>query len=115
MVVEVRIDNGDWMVAQGTGEWSRDVDISALMVGVHTLRVRAASADSTSGLVFVNFTIGAPDDDTFDLRAWLLSTQGIIFIIVVAVLANVIVIMERGRRTSKARARAKEQARPRAR
>jgi hypothetical protein len=103
LAVEVRLDNEAWETAEGTGEWSHDIELFDLPDGYHTVRVRASSMDSTSETVFVNFTLGDdPADEPFDLREWLYTFEGRVFIIVVAgvvlLVANVMIIRRRSRK-----------------
>jgi PKD repeat protein len=56
--VKVRIDEGEWTIAQGRSDWKIDMDILELKDGKHTLEVRAYTETSESGSVTITFTKG---------------------------------------------------------
>jgi hypothetical protein len=89
--VEVRLDNDIWDVAEGTGTWTHELDLLDVQEGVHTIRVRALSMDSTSDIVFLNFTIGKetadPDRGLLDL---VFTREGFIAIAVFLIVADLI-------------------------
>jgi hypothetical protein len=59
--VEFRIDGGEWMVADGTDEWSYTIDTRDLDDGTHTLECRAFDLYTTSRTVTVEFSVSNPD------------------------------------------------------
>ena len=107
VTVEVRLDNGLWEVADGTGSWNHELDLVDLLDGPHTIRVRASSEDSTSETAMVNFTIGdVTTPEPFDLWEWIHTRNGIIIIMVlasiIAVVVNVAIHRRRNRRNVRA-------------
>ena len=59
--VEFRIDSGEWIVADGTEEWSYTLDTRDLDDGTHTLECRAFDMYTSSRTVTVEFGVSNPD------------------------------------------------------
>ena len=80
--VEVRIDGGAWMEADGTSSWSYEVDTSKMEEGNHTVEVRSFDGDKYSDPITVTFEVDhdkAPKEDEspgFGLTLMLLSMLG---------------------------------------
>ncbi len=63
LLVEVRIDEGQWMVADGTTEWEYRVKTGGLSMGNHTISVRAFDGELYSEPQTFNFTVKRPKDE----------------------------------------------------
>lgn len=80
--VEVRIDGGAWVEADGTSSWSYEVDTSKMEEGNHTVEVRSYDGEKYSDPVAVTFEVDhdkAPKEDEspgFGLTLMLLSVLG---------------------------------------
>ncbi len=85
--VEVRVDNGEWMRAEGNGIWSLRVNLSGLEPGIHTFRARAHALASDSHIAYVNFTLGEEDADgaVAGLGDWLLENVFLLALLLVVV------------------------------
>ncbi|NIP37450.1 MAG: hypothetical protein GWN18_21015, partial [Thermoplasmata archaeon] len=55
--VEVRIDGGAWMEADGTSSWSYEIDTKKMEEGNHTVEVRSFDGDKYSDPVEVTFEV----------------------------------------------------------
>ena len=55
--VSVRIDNGSWIRANGTSEWSIEIDVSKYDHGRHTLEARAISNDNNFASTKIDFWV----------------------------------------------------------
>jgi hypothetical protein len=60
VLVEVRIDGGEWMVADDIAPWSYSIDTTLLSQGTHTLEARSSDDVSTSPVVSVEFIVDQP-------------------------------------------------------
>jgi len=58
--VEVRIDEGAWTEATGTGTWDHIVAIASQFSGAHTLEARSYDGEQHSDIVSITFTIDRP-------------------------------------------------------
>lgn len=56
-VVEVSVDGGDWMAAQGTTGWEYRLDLAGLDSGTHKIEVRASDGERYSDVAELNFTV----------------------------------------------------------
>ena len=80
--VEVRIDGGAWVEADGTSSWSYEVDTSKMEEGNHTVEVRSFDGEKYSDPVAITFEVDqdkAPKEDEspgFGLTLVLLSVLG---------------------------------------
>jgi hypothetical protein len=64
--VEVRIDGGAWMEADGTSSWTYEVDTSKMEEGNHTVEVRSYDGEKYSDVTTVTFEVDhdkAPEKD----------------------------------------------------
>lgn len=64
--VEVRIDGGAWMEADGTSSWTYELDTGKMEEGNHTVEVRSFDGDKYSDPVAVTFEVDhdkAPKED----------------------------------------------------
>jgi hypothetical protein len=80
--VEVRIDGGAWMEADGTSSWSYEVDTSKMEEGNHTVEVRSFDGEKYSDPTTVTFEVDhdkAPKEDEspgFSFALMMLSLMG---------------------------------------
>ena len=79
--VEVRIDGGAWMEADGTSSWSYEVDTSKMEEGNHTVEVRSFDGEKYSDPMTVTFEVDhtkAPEEEEpgFGLALMMLSLLG---------------------------------------
>lgn len=89
--VEVRIDDQQYKIADGTTSWSFDLDPSQLSAGTHTLKVRAYS----NSLIYSDIA-EAEFETTSDLLLYIL----VVVIIVVALLIAALMVRKRGKEVS---------------
>jgi hypothetical protein len=83
--VQVRIDNGGWIVALGLENWTQVVNISGLRPGRHRLEARAFDGALLSNTDSIDFNIGRPDrTETTVGNNWLLP---FVLVVIVACLA----------------------------
>ena len=61
-MVEIRIDDGDWIDAVGTGEWTFDLDTTGMEHGEHTLRVRSYDGTTYSDEKVITFIVDEPPE-----------------------------------------------------
>ncbi|MCJ2540052.1 MAG: Ig-like domain-containing protein, partial [Candidatus Thermoplasmatota archaeon] len=59
-MVEIRIDDGDWIDASGEEEWTFDLDTTEMEHGEHTLRVRSYDGTSYSDENIITFIVDEP-------------------------------------------------------
>ncbi len=69
LLVEVRLDDGEWFEAEGTHNWNAAVTMDHLAEGVHTIEFRSWDGLQHSDVVSYDFTIewdgpGVQDEDT---------------------------------------------------
>lgn len=62
--VSYRIDDGEWIRANGTSEWSFIIEDADLSKGEHTLEVKASDGVSESTVANLTFTVKGRSDDT---------------------------------------------------
>ena len=62
--VSYRIDDGEWIRANGTTEWSFVIEDLNLSKGEHTLEVKAYDGISESTIAILTFTVKGKTDDT---------------------------------------------------
>ncbi len=62
--VSYRIDDGEWIRANGTSEWSFTIEDADLSKGEHTLEVKASDGVSESTVANLTFTVKGRSDDT---------------------------------------------------
>jgi parallel beta-helix repeat protein len=62
--VEIRIDNGNWMVVEGTTSWSYTLDTTSLANGEHTLHVRAYDGLNYSSDAQITLAVENPSSDS---------------------------------------------------
>ncbi len=55
--VRLRVDNGEWQVAEGAQRWSADLSTTGLSEGAHTLQVLADDGIDISEIVSVQFLV----------------------------------------------------------
>lgn len=83
--VDVRIASGDWVPAEGTEEWSYDLDLETYDEGDLTIFVRAFDGTQYSETEEVTFVV---EHDVFEdppsTSAWWLLALGIVFVVIVA-------------------------------
>ncbi|MCK4971482.1 MAG: hypothetical protein KAS77_13180, partial [Thermoplasmata archaeon] len=62
--VSFRIDDGEWIRANGTTEWSFVIEDQDLSKGEHTLEIKAYDGFSESTIADLTFTVEGKTDDT---------------------------------------------------
>jgi len=76
--IEVQIDGGKWMLADGTTSWSFEVSTAGLIAGANTIAARAVAGSHTSAPVSMTFSIkgdditptSADDDEGFSILSY---------------------------------------------
>jgi hypothetical protein len=95
--VEVRVDNGDWVVANGIASWSLDLDTKDLKNGFHYITARALSNNVSSQEVGVDIDVKNSGPET--MTAGNLLAIGIMIGLIIAVVIGVIgYVIGRGKR-----------------
>lgn len=89
--VEVRIDDQQYEIADGTTSWSFDLDPSQLSAGTHTLKVRAYS----NSLIYSDIA-EAEFETTSDLLLYIL----VVVIIAVVLVVAALIVRKRGKKVS---------------
>ena len=86
--VDVRIASGDWVAAEGTEEWSYDLDLEAYDEGDLTIHVRAFDGSKYSETEDVTFVVehDEVEEPTPTSRWWALALVIVVVVIVAAVL-----------------------------
>lgn len=94
--VEIRLDLGPWIVANGTEVWSLSLDLSDLVGEDHILSVRAFDGTQYSDTVEVTFTVEEEDPSPrpTSMNWWY------ILIVIVIVLGTIVVVRSRPQRSS---------------
>ena len=59
-VVQVQIDGGEWVDAEGTDEWTFELDTTEMENGEHTLRIRSYDGTSYSEETVITFLVDEP-------------------------------------------------------
>ncbi len=95
--VEVRVDNGNWIIATGTDNWTYQWNTTLLENGNHTINARSYDGEDYSAEVNVTISVDNPspptDQGPQDDRLWL--AVAVISIIVVVLLLIIYVLMRR--------------------
>ncbi len=89
--VEVRIDDQQYEIADGTTSWSFDLDPGQLSAGTHTLKVRAYS----NSLIYSDI-VEAEFETTSDLLVYIL----VVVIIAVVLVVAALIVRKRGKKVS---------------
>ena len=94
--VEIRLDLGPWIVANGTEVWSLSLDLSDLVGEDHILSVRAFDGTQYSDTVEVTFTVEEEDPSPrpTSMKWWY------ILIVIAIVLGTIVVVRSRPQRSS---------------
>ena len=59
-VVQVQVDGGPWVDAEGTDEWTFEMDTTGMENGEHTLRIRSYDGTSYSDETVITFLVDEP-------------------------------------------------------
>jgi hypothetical protein len=59
-LVSVQVDEGDWFVANGTGNWSYSLDTNGMTNGVHTIKAKASDGQLESAVITRSVTVHNP-------------------------------------------------------
>ena len=96
--VELRVDNGPWMEARGTENWSLELDTGKYRDGKHTIEARALEPELVSESCIISLII---DNSVEGGRAQEISPWLVVSVALpVAIIVVFIVYLSRGRRRS---------------
>jgi hypothetical protein len=92
--VQFRIDDGEWILGEGTSVWSADIDPTWLEAGSHTFEVRAWDGYNHGTFGPIGFTVyfppedpdGGGEDDDSNLWVLIITFLITVFVIIIIIL-----------------------------
>jgi hypothetical protein len=84
-VIEIQIDNEDWITISNSKDWSYDLDSMELSNGMHTLRIRVTDDEGEQDLKILTFNVENTEEDYTCYSIFGLMLLIIILIVLVAV------------------------------
>lgn len=84
--VEIKIDNGDWILANGKTSWSLELDTTTIPNGEHTIHARSFDGEDYSSTDSVTITVDNVEVQEGDLGVFWFSVAIILLILTIVLL-----------------------------